>query len=283
MVLMPDLYEKKGSMDDEYPMQVFISARPQASSLFGSHWHEHLEIHCVTEGTAELYCNQVCHTAEPGDIVIANSNELHRGYCKTPYSSYVLIVDLKKCSPELAAQNYVFRSMIRGDARVQFLMAQILEETEKQQIGFKQKCKSLVLELLVHLCRAHLDQVLSGQDARKRRQDLERISAVTNYIEMHYDEAISISQLAEKLYLSEGRFCHLFREIMGCAPVQYLNDFRLQKAWDLLSSDRFTVTQVAALVGFRDYNHFGRLFKKRYGCTPYQVKSGTMKENSKIV
>ena len=34
------------------------------------------------------------------------------------------------------------------------------------------------------------------------------------------------------------------------------------------------VTEVAESIGFRDYNHFGRLFRKRYGCTPYDVKSG---------
>ena len=51
-------------------------------------------------------------------------------------------------------------------------------------------------------------------------------------------------------------------------------DMRLKKALSLLENGEHTVTEVAESIGFRDYNHFGRLFRKRYGCTPYDVKSG---------
>ena len=95
-----------------------------------------------------------------------------------------------------------------------------------------------------------------------------------DYIQSHYSDRIQVSQLADMLYLSEGRFCHLFREVVGSPPLQFLNELRLQKALTLLHSGSYSVTQVADMVGFRDYNHFGRLFRKRYGCTPYEVKSG---------
>ena len=66
-----------------------------------------------------------------------------------------------------------------------------------------------------------------------------------------------------------------------------MNEIRLKNASGLLKSSELTVTQVAEAVGFRDYNHFGRLFRKRYGLTPYEVKSGRLlpaeQENSGIV
>ena len=43
---------------------------------------------------------------------------------------------------------------------------------------------------------------------------------------------------------------------------------------NLLKTEEHTVTEVAQAVGFFDYNHFGRLFRRRYGCTPNQVRQG---------
>jgi AraC-like DNA-binding protein len=87
-------------------------------------------------------------------------------------------------------------------------------------------------------------------------------------------EQVSNAQLANMICLSEDRFGHLFREGVGKPPLQYINDMRLKSALNLLKTGPQTVTEVADAVGFRDYNHFGRLFRKRYGCTPYEVKSG---------
>ena len=78
--------------------------------------------------------------------------------------------------------------------------------------------------------------------------------------------------MAEMACLSEDRFGHLFREGVGQPPLQYINAMRLRKAMNLLKTNAYTVTEVADAVGFRDYNHFGRLFRKRYGCTPNEVR-----------
>ena len=94
------------------------------------------------------------------------------------------------------------------------------------------------------------------------------------YIEQHYAERISVAQLAEILCLSPDRLGHLFRDGVGQAPLQYINEIRLRKAMNLLKTAEYTVAEVARAVGFFDYNHFGRLFRRRYGCTPNQVRQG---------
>ena len=71
-----------------------------------------------------------------------------------------------------------------------------------------------------------------------------------------------ISCRADLIHVSEGRFSHLFKESAGMAPLQYINKVRLEKAANLLKRGDYTVAEVANAVGFSDYNHFGRLFRR---------------------
>ena len=120
--------------------------------------------------------------------------------------------------------------------------------------------------------------MLSEQDSARRRGKLERLNIVYQYIENHYPEPVTNRELADLIHISEGRFYHIFKENAGMAPLQYINETRLKKAVNLLKSGNFTATEVAGAVGFSDYNHFGRLFRRRFGCTPMEAR-----ENSRIV
>ena len=135
---------------------------------------------------------------------------------------------------------------------------------------------SLVVELLVYLSRNYRTETLSSKRVTKRQKDLERLAPALQYIEKNYTERITVSQLAKMLCLSTDRLGHLFHEGVGQPPLQYINEIRLRKAMHLLNMGEYTVTEVAQAVGFYDYNHFGRMFRRRYGCTPNQVRRGIM-------
>lgn len=287
-MLQPELYENKVLRDAELPVQINWNCWHSSDSVhsyttgFASHWHEHIELHYLVEGEADFTLNQKKLHAIPGDLIIINSNELHTGVCtKDPYRSRVLIFDLADLSPELAECNYLFQSQISGDQRVDTLTGQIFQEMEQKVPAYKQACKAMVMELVVHMCRNYVAQSLDSRSSAKRKRDLERLNVVLSYIQDHYMEPVTNAQLAQMVCLSEDRFGHLFREGVGKPPLQYINEMRLKSALNLLKTSQHTVTEVAEAVGFRDYNHFGRLFRKRYGYTPYEAKTGkTVSEES---
>lgn len=270
-----ELYENKELLDPELPVQINDDSRSEESWIFKGHWHEHLEIHCIVEGEAVFHLNQQQYQAVRGDLIIVNSNELHGGLCtKAPYYAHVVIFDVGDISPELAKKNCIFSRHVKGDKAAEQLMQRISREKNTADFAYKQMCKGLVLELLSYLCRNYVVQMIPERDSRRRKKDLDRLNTVLNYIERHISEPITNAQLAKIACLSEDRFCHVFRSGVGKPPLQYINDMRLKKALSLLENSEHTVTEVAESIGFRDYNHFGRLFRKRYGCTPYDIKSG---------
>ena len=268
-----ELYEKKVLHDEELPIQLGQNYHTECGEAFQSHWHEHVEMHYVMQGSAVFHIDQEEYQVQQGDLIIANRNALHAGYSTVvPYDAYFLTFDPAALSRELGEKRFV--SLIRGDAHIRELFVRIFTERQMEQEGYRPLCRSMVTELLVYLCRHYAAEAMPAKDLVKRRRDLERLRPALNYIEQNFSERISVNQLAQLLCLSPDRLGHLFRDGVGQAPLQYINEIRLRKAMNLLKTEEHTVTEVAQAVGFFDYNHFGRLFRRRYGCTPNQARQG---------
>ncbi|MDO4445752.1 MAG: AraC family transcriptional regulator [Bacillota bacterium] len=270
-----NLYEQKILNDREFPVQVFMN-RPQGRCCyFGMHWHEHIELHYVLEGETRIQLNQEIVSAKKGSLVIANSNVLHAGFSEKPGNvMLVIIFELEALSRGLAEQNIIFQPVIEKDSRIDELMQQISEEQEKQEAGWKLACKGALLSLVCYLARHYAQEKLTDRESIRRRKNLERLNTVLRYIEANYPNNINNSELAELVHLSNDRFSHLFRESVGMAPLQYITEVRLKKAMNLLKNGGYTAVQVADAVGFSDYNNFGRMFKRYYGCTPLEARKG---------
>ena len=289
-------YENKILRDAELPVQIQFDAwhlpEPWARSDgsmaihtgFPRHWHEHIEIHHILEGEAELQLNQGRYHLKPGNVVIISPNSVHASVCTAaPYRAQVLIFDISDISAEMAGEHYLFQELIEEEPGAADLMHRIFQEYNGKERGYKACCRAVTTALLVYLCRRYGQQSLSEKDSLRQNKDMERLQTVLTYVETHYTEPISNADLAEMVCLSESRFGHLFREKVGRAPLQYINDIRLKNAMRLLLETECTVTEAAQAVGFRDYNHFGRLFRRRHGCTPHEVKSGKIESSRRSV
>ena len=270
-----DLYEKKVLSVEELPVQLARNSHTACGEIFASHWHEHIEMHYILRGSAVFHIDRELYEVKAGDLIIANRNELHAGYSTAvPYEALLLVFDPSDISPELGEKHLRFQSLVREDAAVWQRMTAIFDAWDEQGLGYRALCRARVTELLVYLCRHYAVDRVAPKEMVKRRRDLERLQPALDYIEQNYAERISVMQLAQLLCLSPDRLGHLFRDGVGQAPLQYINEIRLRKAMNLLKTKEYTVTEVAQAVGFFDYNHFGRLFRRRYGCTPHQVRQG---------
>lgn len=107
-------------------------------------------------------------------------------------------------------------------------------------------------------------------EEEKRDQTLAYIEQVQNYISAYYMKAISVELLAQKVGLERSYFSRTFKTYMGKSPQQYIVDFRLEKAAELISMHGYTPTQAAMSVGYKDLFQFSKMFKKKFGIPPSQ-------------
>ena len=95
-------YEKKILNDKEFPIQLHINRVHEKRWYFSPHWHEHIELHYVVSGRTKFLLDQQEIPGEKGDLVIANSNVIHAGYCYgSPVEVLVMIFEMEALSEEL--------------------------------------------------------------------------------------------------------------------------------------------------------------------------------------
>ncbi len=121
-----------------------------------------------------------------------------------------------------------------------------------------------VLLLVNTLWLAFCKHVDLPQDQRKKPL-YGCMQAFLNYIHTHYADDISLEDLAASSNVSKLECLRCFKQSMQATPFQYLLDFRLEKAADLLEESDEAINAIAACVGFHQSSYFGQCFKERPG------------------
>jgi AraC-like DNA-binding protein len=94
------------------------------------------------------------------------------------------------------------------------------------------------------------------------------VTTVIRYVEDRMSEPVTVAELAEHVCMSPSAFAHLFREVTGMAPYQFVKTMRLDRARSLLIEEGIGVGEVARSVGYPSLSHFINEFKRHFGVTP---------------
>ena len=94
-----------------------------------------------------------------------------------------------------------------------------------------------------------------------------------SYIHSHIDTEISIKELAEMEFISEGYYRALFRRVTGYAPNEYIAIHRINLACSLLLNTTQSIESISQSIGMKDRMYFQRFFKKHVGITPWRYRN----------
>ena len=106
------------------------------------------------------------------------------------------------------------------------------------------------------------------------------VGGAVAYIRENYCRQMTLESAADFVGISPNRLSRLFVEETGRGFSDYLIEFRIEKAKELLSMSGATIKQVSVTCGYSDPNYFSRLFKKVTGLTPTAFSSGAAEETN---
>lgn len=98
------------------------------------------------------------------------------------------------------------------------------------------------------------------------------IDLILDYIHQHYTEDITRTTLSNLVYLNPDYMARLFKKQTGKSIVNYITEYRIEKAKELLDSPDIPIGIVASKVGYGNYSYFSKLFKDVTGYTPNEYR-----------
>jgi AraC family transcriptional regulator len=158
-----------------------------------------------------------------------------------------------------------YRDQLR-DPRLTHLAWALRAELEAEDASDPLYAESLCTAITVRLVGA-----TASPDGRRRTLMPRAAASVTDYIEAHLDERLTLAKLASLVQLSVPHFKVLFRETFGVPVHRYVVERRVERAKALLMHGRLNASQVALEVGFAHQSHMANWMKRLLGVTPRDI------------
>lgn len=251
------------------------------------HWHDEIELVVVWEGSTlvELMGTEI--PLETGDAILINCNQLHR-LTKTSQEDCRII-------------NFVFNPEIIGGKHDSKLYREYVHPlcTNKNVMFYKfspdviwerhaihcieeafkhHESKNFTSELLIRSNLTNFWAILCKNKPEflkkyeRYNRDEKRIKEIIEYIHAHYNEKLSIDDLAALVGICRTECYRLFQRMLKCTPSDYILSHRLQIASKQLLYTDNTILDISMNVGISTPAYFTKRFKEQYNCTPFQFR-----------
>lgn len=280
----------------EYTFQQYNIISDDIRRFATNHWHDETEIVHIISGGIDININGETFVGNPGDIFIINSGEMHEIYgTRTPldYCAFVFDFDMLSFDKEDFVQKNFIAPIMNGE--LQFCNHINFSETAGLLLNYikeinisKPDCYTLSTKALLMQFFALMieqQQFSASQDPDINNEKKQFLKQIIEYIDGHYTEEITLTEIAGHFNMSAKYFCRFFKAHFRKTFVEYLNDVRIEIALRLLAAPNASVTKTAIACGFSNMSYFTRIFKSKIGCTPSQYKkylTSKEKDNKQI-
>ena len=140
--------------------------------------------------------------------------------------------------------------------------------------AFRLRAQRILQDAWIAFCQ----NLTVPEDAVSGIRQSKKILDLINYLHSHYPEKFSLSALADSVCISRSECCRYFKQMMHMTITEYLLEFRLSKAAQLLEESDLSISEIAEKCGFCDVSYFIKVFRKKTGITPRQYARRSVSE-----
>ena len=245
------------------------------------HQHDFYEVYYFIGGSVEYSVEGRTYELKSGDLLLINPLELHQpriAHNQQDYERIVLWINKNYLSELCFNKTSLTRcfdssqpdhtNLLRPSKIQQTYISAMLDEliTENTSDGYAVEIASeaILLRFLVELNRL---TITSSMNIKKEEVSSSIIPDVLEYINNHFCEKLTLSEIADEFFVSKYYLSHAFNNVVGTSVHRYIVLKRLIHAKQMLLSG-IRSTTAATNCGFYDYAGFYRAFTAEYGVTP---------------
>lgn len=270
-----------------FPLATYSVKFPPGSEILDLHWHSELEFLVVTKGVGIFFINDVEYRVKTGDLLVINGGSLHRGYTADGLAcNFIAVVFnttlLARESEDLLYNKYYYPVLQYLKSSHPVLLAErygklITKITDLHKINQKNG-STRELDLKITLMQIFKElYFISRDDELTHNHSTSKflfIKAAIEFIHTYYNHEIRVSDISTKAGLSEAHFSRVFKTVVGKTVMDYVNDFRINIAMDILKNSDQNITLIAERVGFESTSYFIKKFREYTGLTPGKYRKG---------
>ena len=236
---------------------------PREASALREVLYEEIELFC-SDGTAS-HVDGSTHIVQKGDVLIARPGQMRytTGYFETLYVRF-------SCPDTAFAAKYLHAlppwNHLRDDNALIAMFRELIRAHTDKGFGDELLVQAKLYEIISYLNR--IRQVAWNVPAA----NYTHIDEAARYIQTHYDQALSLGELAERYSWSPTYFHTMFKSVIGQTPTAYLRAVRISAAKNLLLTTAQPLADIAAACGFGDQSYFSHVFRAECGISPLQYR-----------
>ena len=257
----------------------FIDQRIKVELEAKLHRHEAWELYYVVHGYGNRMAGDTLQPFTAGDVALLPPSMSHR-WIYEPESAdadgcirYLMVAfspDLiQRCIsvfPEvrnrLSGMAFPANAMTFGSRSSAIIRKAMFDMNGMDELG--RLCE--MLRLLPFIFTTS-DYSFAGKPMRIER-DVRRMLHINTYVMAHYVHPIALDDIAAEVGMNRSAFCSYFKQKKGMTFSQFVTQYRLNTACELLKHSQKSVSEICYLVGFNDMPHFVRVFTKEKGMPP---------------
>lgn len=249
----------------------------------GYHTHSFYELNIVLNGEGYHYIEAMSYHTKPGCVFLIPPYIKHGYLNKSNLNVYHMLIhrDFIEHSFSEFKKTEGFFLLFETEpylrAHYNENMFLILTNTElsqiREDIGLIEKCKAIqhsnifinavAKKILCNLCMLMMLNCGIENNNLTPKRDLINIADCLNYIHCNFDEKLTVELLSKRLNMSRSTFIRQFTRVCGCAPHQYIHEYRIKKAHAYLKDSNMTITEIAQKCGFYDASHLRKYLNSR--------------------
>lgn len=245
------------------------------SYSFGPAIRNHYLFHYVISGTGTLYSNN-----SKGDTKTYKLKE-HQGFMIFPNQINTYVADNENPwkyiwleFDGLQAKSIIEMSGLSMDNPIYSTKSnELLEKILNEMVYIVENCKSSSLNTIGHLY-IFLDILkqsnIKMKVSEKRQLKDFYIQEAISFIKNNFQRDISVEEIADFCGLNRSYFGKIFKEFIGKSPQDFLLEYRMTQATELLRNTDLSIKDIGMAVSYENQFHFSRAFKNIYGISPYQ-------------
>lgn len=241
----------------------------EPSHAFGPAVRDHFLIHYILSGKGFFHVNNKIYALEKGQgfLICPDAITFYEADANDPWTYVWVGFHGLKAAGYLEAAGLTQETPVLTPASEYYIIHCFEEmlKTQELKIGRELRLLGILYTLLSELIETNTCTLLQS-DRRERKEDY--IQAAIKYIEMNYSRKITIIELAHHIGLDRSYLCHLFKELLSKSPQQFLIDYRINRAIELMHNPLLTLGDIARSVGYSDGLTFSKAFSKAKGMAP---------------